>query len=166
MIGADNKKEDKKMRSAEQWFEEYGESHQNPLNKAIHWIAVPVIYATVVGLLWSIPQPAFMASIHWLNWAVVALVPTLLFYLLMSFPLALGMAAASVVCLWGWGGYARLGHSVWLASLVLFVIMWVLQFIGHHVEGKKPSFFKDLQFLLIGPAWVIGFVYRKLNIKY
>ncbi|WP_346839260.1 Mpo1-like protein [Microbulbifer sp. SAOS-129_SWC] len=154
------------MRSAEQWFAEYGESHQNPVNKAIHWIAVPVIYATVVGLLWSIPQPAFMASIPWLNWAVVALVPTLLFYLVMSFPLALGMAAASVVCLWGWSGFARLGYSVWMASLVLFVIMWIFQFIGHRIEGKKPSFFKDLQFLLIGPAWVIGFVYRKFDIKY
>jgi len=154
------------MRSAEQWFAEYGESHQNPTNKAIHWIAVPVIYATVVGLLWAIPQPAFMAAIPWLNWAVVALVPTLLFYLAMSFPLALGMAAISVVCLWGWSVVERLGISVWQAALVLFVVMWIFQFIGHHIEGKKPSFFKDLQFLLIGPAWVIAFVYRQLGIKY
>ena len=154
------------MRSAQQWFEEYGESHQNPTNKTIHWVAVPVIYATVVGLLWSVPQPAFMAAIPWLNWAVVALVPTLLFYLAMSFPLALGMAALSVICLWGWSVVDRLGYSVWITSLVLFVVMWVFQFIGHHIEGKKPSFFKDLQFLLIGPAWVIGFAYRKLGIRY
>ena len=154
------------MRSAQQWFAEYGESHQNPINKAIHWIAVPVIYATVVGLLWDIPQPQFMATISWLNWAVVAMVPTLVFYTLMSFPLALGMTAVSVVCLWGWSIVERLGFPVWQSALVLFVVMWVLQFIGHHVEGKKPSFFKDVQFLLIGPAWVIGFIYRKLGIKY
>ncbi|SHF96959.1 Uncharacterized membrane protein YGL010W [Microbulbifer donghaiensis] len=154
------------MRSAEQWFAEYGESHQNPTNKAIHWIAVPVIYATVVGLLWAVPQPAFMAEIPWLNWAVVALAPTLLFYLAMSFPLALGMAAISVVCLWGWSVVERLGISVWQTALALFVLMWILQFVGHHIEGKKPSFFKDLQFLLIGPAWVIGFIYRMLGIKY
>lgn len=154
------------MRSAQQWFAEYGESHQNPINKAIHWIAVPVIYATVVGLLWDIPQPQFMAAIPWLNWAVVAMVPTLVFYALMSFPLALGMTAISVVCLWGWSIVERLGFPVWQSALALFVVMWILQFIGHHVEGKKPSFFKDVQFLLIGPAWVIGFIYRKLGIKY
>ncbi|MFC6635078.1 DUF962 domain-containing protein [Microbulbifer taiwanensis] len=154
------------MRSAEQWFAEYGESHQNATNKAIHWVAVPVIYATVVGLLWDIPQPSFMAAIPWLNWAVVALVPTLLFYLAMSFPVALGMAAISVVCLWGWSVVERLGYPVWQTALALFVVMWILQFVGHHIEGKKPSFFKDLQFLLIGPAWVIGFIYRQLGIKY
>ncbi|AMX02991.1 Mpo1 family 2-hydroxy fatty acid dioxygenase [Microbulbifer thermotolerans] len=154
------------MRSAEQWFAEYGESHQNPTNKAIHWVAVPVIFATVVGLLWAIPQPAFMEAIPWLNWAVVALVPTLIFYLLLSFPLALGIAAISVVCLWGWSVVERQGLPVWQTALAVFVLMWILQFIGHYIEGKKPSFFKDLQFLLIGPAWVIGFIYRKFGIKY
>ncbi|MFI2812714.1 MULTISPECIES: DUF962 domain-containing protein [Microbulbifer] len=154
------------MRTAEQWFAEYGESHQNPVNKAIHWLAVPAIYATVVGLLWEIPQPGFMAAISWLNWAVVALVPTLAFYLMLSFPVALGMAALSAVCFWGWGVADRIGIPVWQTALGIFVVMWVLQFVGHHVEGKKPSFFKDLQFLLIGPAWVIGFVYRALGIRY
>lgn len=154
------------MRTAEQWFSEYGESHRNPVNKAIHWIAVPVIYATVVGLFWSIPQPDFMAAIPWLNWAVVALVPTLLFYFVLSFPLGVGMALMSLVCLWVWWLVERAGGSVWWTALVLFAVMWVFQFVGHHVEGKKPSFFKDVQFLLIGPAWVIGFLYRKLGIKY
>lgn len=154
------------MRSAQEWFAEYGESHQNPTNKAIHWIAVPVIYATVIGLLWSIPQPGWMAAIGWLNWAVVALVPALIFYALMSWPLALGMAAMSALCFWFWSLVAQAGLSVWLTALVLFVVMWILQFVGHHIEGKKPSFFKDLQFLLIGPAWVIGFLYRKLGIRY
>ena len=154
------------MRTAEQWFSEYGESHQNATNKAIHWVAVPLIYATVVGLLWSIPQPQWMAQVSWLNWAVVALIPTLLFYVVMSLPLALGMAALSGLCLWACSALQAAGQSVLWWSVGLFVVAWVFQFIGHHVEGKKPSFFKDLQFLLIGPAWVIGFLYRKLGIKY
>ncbi|MFA0812802.1 Mpo1 family 2-hydroxy fatty acid dioxygenase [Microbulbifer epialgicus] len=154
------------MRSAQQWFAEYGESHQNPINKSIHWVAVPVIYATVAGLLWGIPQPQFMAEIPWLNWAVVVTVPVLLFYFALSFPIALGMTALTVVFLWGWSVAERLGVPVWQTALGLFVVMWIFQFIGHHIEGKKPSFFKDVQFLLIGPAWVIGFVYRKLGIQY
>ncbi|GAB2528757.1 Mpo1 family 2-hydroxy fatty acid dioxygenase [Microbulbifer agarilyticus] len=154
------------MRTAEQWFSEYGESHQNSTNKAIHWIAVPVIYFTVVGLLWAIPQPDWMAALPWLNWAVVAMVPAMLFYMLMSFPVALGMIALSLICLGICSGLDRAGLSVLWWSVGLFVAMWVLQFVGHHIEGKKPSFFKDLQFLLIGPAWVIGFLYRKLGIKY
>ncbi|BBM02547.1 DUF962 domain-containing protein [Microbulbifer sp. GL-2] len=89
------------MRSAQQWFAEYGESHQNPINKSIHWIAVPVIYATVAGLLWDIPQLQFMAALPWLNWAVVITVPVLLFYFALSFPIGLGMTALTVVCLWG-----------------------------------------------------------------
>ena len=56
--------------------------------------------------------------------------------------------------------------DVWLASLLLFVLMWILQFVGHHIEGKKPSFFKDLQFLLIGPAWILGFILRRFGIRY
>jgi len=154
------------MRTAEQWFSEYGESHQNATNKAIHWVAVPLIYLTVVGLFWSIPQPGWMAQISWLNWAVVALVPTILFYLVMSLPLALGMIGLSALCLWACSALQAAGQSVLWWSVGLFIVMWVFQFIGHHVEGKKPSFFKDVQFLLIGPAWVIGFLYRKLGIKY
>lgn len=154
------------MRTAQEWFSEYGESHQNTVNKAIHFVAVPVIYATVIGLLWSIPQPQWMAEINWLNWAVLGLVPTLLFYMAISLPLALGMAALSIVCLFICSAMERLGHPVWLIALVLFAFMWVLQFVGHYIEGKKPSFFKDLQFLMIGPMWILGFVYRKLGIKY
>ncbi|WP_444931930.1 DUF962 domain-containing protein [Microbulbifer sp. SSSA002] len=154
------------MRSAQQWFAEYGESHQNPINKSIHWIAVPVIYATVAGLLWAIPQPEFMGAIPWLNWAVVVTIPILLFYFVMSFPIALGMTGLTILCLWAWSVLERLGVPIWQTALALFIVMWIFQFIGHHIEGKKPSFFKDLQFLLIGPAWVIGFIYRKLGIQY
>lgn len=154
------------MRTAEQWFSEYGESHQNAVNKAIHWIAVPLIYATVVGLFWSIPQPDWMAQIGWLNWAVVALVPTMLFYLVMSLPVGLGMIGLSALCLWACTALEAAGQSVLWWSVGVFVVAWIFQFVGHHVEGKKPSFFKDVQFLLIGPAWVIGFLYRKLGVSY
>ncbi len=51
-------------------------------------------------------------------------------------------------------------------SLGIFIISWVFQFIGHAIEGKKPSFFQDIQYLLIGPLWVIAFLFRRFNITY
>ena len=151
--------------TAQEWMDAYGESHQNPVNKTIHWIAVPTIFTTVVGLLWAIPVPGFMAGIPGLNWATLAMALTALWYLRLSRSLALGMILFMVadVALVAW--YDSLNHwPVWQMSMVLFVVMWILQFIGHAVEGKRPSFFKDLQFLLIGPAWLMHFIYRKLGI--
>ena len=60
----------------------------------------------------------------------------------------------------------ELEMPVWEISLFVFVIAWVGQFIGHVVEGKKPSFFKDIQFLMIGPIWLMSFIYKKLGISY
>jgi uncharacterized membrane protein YGL010W len=56
--------------------------------------------------------------------------------------------------------------DLWAISLIIFALAWIFQFVGHKIEGKKPSFFKDVQFLLIGPAWLMHFVYKKLNISY
>jgi uncharacterized membrane protein YGL010W len=55
---------------------------------------------------------------------------------------------------------------LWLISILIFAVAWIGQFIGHNIEGKKPSFLKDLQFLLIGPMWLLSFIYKKLNIAY
>lgn len=154
-------------KTADQWFAEYGESHRNPTNKAIHWIAVPVIFTTIVGLLWSIPTPAAFNGIPYLNWATVALIITTAWYVRLSPPLGAGMGVFSVLMVLVIAGFERTGlMPVWAMSLILFVVMWIFQFIGHHIEGKKPSFFKDIQFLLIGPAWLMGFIYRSLGIRY
>ena len=154
-------------RSIHQWLTEYGESHKNKVNKLIHWICVPGIFLTIVGLLWSIPVPSYFAAVPYLNWATLTMVPVVLFYLQLSPRIALGMIAFSFACLGLVDWYDQLSLlGVWQTSTALFVVFWIMQFIGHHIEGKKPSFFEDLQFLLIGPAWVIGFLYRKVGIQY
>ena len=154
-------------KTANQWFDEYGESHQNKINKAIHWVAVPIIFLTVVGLLWSIPVPELFSSVPYLNWASIGMIVAILFYLRLSFSIAIGMLFVSLGCLAITGWYEGVGHwAVWQMSLAIFVVMWVFQFIGHHIEGKKPSFFKDIQFLMIGPAWLMGFIYRRLGLGY
>ncbi len=148
---------------------EYGESHQDHKNKAIHWICVPVISWTVTALLWSIPTPIVFSSISpLLNWCTIGLGLAILYYLSLSFTLAIGMAVASALLVWINMTYEQfgLGIPLWQTALAVFVIAWVGQFVGHHIEGKKPSFFKDLQFLLVGPAWILHFIYKKVGIPY
>ncbi len=155
-------------KSADQWFQEYGESHQNPTNKTIHWICVPAITACVIAFLWDVPRPEFMQPYPYLNWATITLALSTLFYLRLSLSLAVGMLAFSALIIMAIVSYYRVWPDtpVWQVALVVFVIAWIGQFIGHKIEGKKPSFFQDLQFLMIGPIWLLGFLYRKVGIPY
>ncbi|MDD9321892.1 DUF962 domain-containing protein [Acinetobacter lactucae] len=136
------------MKSITEWFDEYSESHQNPTNKQIHWLCVPAILFSIIGIIahFSILLTALL------------LVLTLVFYARLDLVLAVAMAALLVVMAWliytlpvGVGFY-----------IAIFVIAWVGQFYGHKVEGKKPSFFKDLQFLLIGPVWCMDAYLSKI----
>ncbi len=152
------------MRTIQEWLTEYGESHQNSTNKAIHWICVPVIFFSIVGLLYAIKLPFFWNN-HQLNVAMFVIAIVILYYAKLSPSLAIGMFVYCIVCL-------LLAHFVevigiiplWQLSIIVFVLAWIGQFYGHKVEGKKPSFLKDLQFLLIGPAWLMSFIYKKLGI--
>jgi len=156
------------MKDVHTLLDEYGESHQNSLNKAFHWICVPVILWTIVALLWAIPFPGGIELGNYpLNWAMLALALVQIYYFRLSFSLAIGMFAIVAVMLWltHWVTL-NISLPLWQVAIGLFVIAWVGQFIGHAVEGKRPSFFKDLQFLLIGPAWLLSFVYKKAGIRY
>ena len=63
-------------------------------------------------------------------------------------------------------GFTNPQTGLLILSVSIFVIAWIGQFIGHKIEGAKPSFFEDLQYLLIGPAWLLHFIYRKIGISY
>jgi uncharacterized membrane protein YGL010W len=155
------------MKPVEQWLAEYGESHQNPRNKLLHWVCVPIIVVSLVGLLASLPVPAAFSEISpLLNWGTLLLVFGVIYYLLMSWSLALGMVLFVALVIGALQLLDRLPGSLWVACLVLFVVAWIGQFIGHHYEGKRPSFFKDVQFLMIGPLWLLSHIYRKLRIPY
>ncbi len=154
------------MRTVNQWLEEYGESHQNETNKSIHWICVPAIFFSIVGLLYSIKLP-WTINTHTVNIAMIAILLITVYYLRLSITLGIGMFIFGVVCLF-------IAHLIekyvpvplWLVCVIIFVLAWIGQFYGHHVEGKKPSFLKDLQFLLIGPMWLMSFIYKAIGIKY
>ena len=153
------------MKTLDQWFSEYAVSHQNETNKALHYICVPAIFFSIVGLLMSIP-PGFLANIFpgsypmIENWAVVVLIPVMFFYFRLQVQMAIKVLIFAVLCIVG-NYFITLVAPLWLVSLIIFAIAWVGQFYGHKVEGKKPSFLKDLQFLLIGPAWVIDNLFSK-----
>ncbi len=156
------------MQKIEQLLNQYGDSHQNIVNKLIHWICVPAIFWTVMALLWVIPFPGDtkIFSIP-LNWAVVGLVLLQLYYFRLSVPLALGFVVFNISMLVLTGYVESISPwPLWQLAIGVFVVAWIGQFIGHAVEGKKPSFFKDVQFLLIGPAWLLAAVYRVARLKY
>lgn len=148
------------MKTINQWFDEYAVSHQNSTNKLIHWICVPTIFFSIVGLLFSVKLGTF-------NLAEVVLFLVLLFYIKLSWRMAIGILLVALLCLFLCSFLEQnVSISLYKICLTLFVLAWIGQFIGHKIEGKKPSFLHDIQFLLIGPAWLLGFVYQKLNLKY
>lgn len=148
------------MRTLRDWLNEYSVSHQNPTNKMLHWLCIPPIVFSVLCALKAIP-----VGNQVLNPATVAGALALAYYARLSWQLALGnlvlfaILYAGIVLLQGATG----SSFIWVAAAI-FVLAWIGQFIGHHVEGAKPSFFKDLQFLLIGPLWLLADVYRRLSI--
>lgn len=154
------------MRTINDWLSEYGESHQNPTNKLVHWICVPAIFFSIVGIFYGIKLGVDVMPGLELNVAMVLLALAVLYYLRLSPALSVGMLLFSALCLFLAQQIEATGLVLWQVCVAIFVLAWIGQFWGHKVEGKKPSFFKDLQFLLIGPAWLMSFVYGKLGVRY
>jgi uncharacterized membrane protein YGL010W len=150
------------MRKIEEWLSEYGESHQNPTNKIIHFICVPLIFFSIVGLLHTIKLVNILGIK--ITLAEVILVGVAAYYFLLSVIIAIGMILFAISCL----GLCyviehTIGHLL-IVSATIFVLAWIAQFYGHKIEGKKPSFLKDIQFLMIGPAWIMSFLLRKIGL--
>ncbi|QTN39244.1 DUF962 domain-containing protein [Cryomorphaceae bacterium] len=160
------------MRTMQQWLDDYGVSHQNATNKLIHWICVPLIFWSVLGLLSGIPSAGLKGLVSepfqpYVHWGTVLVLVGLIFYIRLSTAMFLGVATFSAFCLYVIKVLAAQGGMpVWQIAGIIFVLAWIGQFIGHKIEGEKPSFFEDLQFLMIGPAWLIAFIYKSLGIKY
>ncbi len=133
---------------------QYADSHRHPTNERIHFVCVPLIVFTLLGMLWSLHPLAAGAACAGALW----------YYVRLSRPFALGMLAMAL----GMLSVLALAPAaaVLPLSLAVFVLAWIGQFIGHKIEGKKPSFFDDLRFLLVGPLFVLGFLYRRLHLAY
>lgn len=118
-------------------------------------------------MIWSFTIPAFFASLPFeLNWALVLIILSMIYYFLVSISLAVGILLVFILMVTITWWINLMGIPTWQVALPVFVLAWIGQFIGHKIEGKRPSFFKDIHFLLIGPLWLLSFVYRKLGIRY
>lgn len=132
----------------------YAQSHRHPTNEWIHCVCVPAIVFSLLGLVWVL-HPLL---------AIGGVVLSLVYYARLSVPFMLGMLLMSgaMLAVLAWVPQAQVAA----VCLVVFVLAWIGQFIGHKIEGVKPSFFDDLRFLLIGPLFVLAFAYRRLGIAY
>lgn len=131
----------------------YGESHQNPRNEVIHFVAIPLIMLSLLGLLY--------AAHPWLAYAFVA--ASMVYYARLSIVFLVAMALVSAI---GLVLVQAMGERVLPLSAAIFVAAWIAQFIGHKIEGKKPSFFEDLQYLWVGPLFVLSKLFGKLGIRW
>jgi uncharacterized membrane protein YGL010W len=131
----------------------YGESHQNPRNELIHFIAIPLIMLSLVGMMFALhPYVAY---------AFIA--ASMVYYARLSVVFLITMAVVSVVFM---GVIFAMGPLVLPVCIAIFVGAWILQFIGHKIEGKKPSFFEDIQYLWVGPLFVLSKLFEKLHIRW
>jgi uncharacterized membrane protein YGL010W len=131
----------------------YGESHQNPRNELIHFFAIPLIILSLCGLMFALHP-----------WAAYAFIgASLVYYARLNwvfFGIMLAFSALVIAAL------HAMGSQVMALSIAIFVGAWIAQFIGHKIEGKKPSFFEDIQYLWVGPLFVLSKLMGKLGIRW
>jgi uncharacterized membrane protein YGL010W len=131
----------------------YGSSHKNATNELIHFFAIPLIMLSVVGLMYALHP--------WVAFAFMA--ASLVYYARLSTVFLVAMVVWSTILYWL---IMLIGDNVWQTSLIIFIGAWIAQFIGHKVEGKKPSFFEDIQYLWVGPLFVLSKLFKKVGIKW
>jgi uncharacterized membrane protein YGL010W len=140
-------------RRVDQLLAHYEESHRNPVNERIHFVAIPLIMVSLLGLLFALHP--------WVAYGFVA--ASLAYYARLSAVFLVTMAVLSAI---GLALVHAMGEHVLTISSAIFVAAWIAQFVGHKVEGRKPSFFEDLQYLWVGPIFVASKLFLKLGIRW
>jgi uncharacterized membrane protein YGL010W len=131
----------------------YGSSHKNATNEVIHFFAIPLIMLSIVGLMYALHP--------WVAYAFMA--ASMVYYARLSITFLVAMVVWAALLFWL---ITLMGDQVWQTSLIIFIGAWIAQFIGHHLEGKKPSFFEDIQYLWVGPLFVLSKLFEKVGIHW
>jgi uncharacterized membrane protein YGL010W len=140
-------------RKVDQLLAHYGSSHTHPTNELIHFVAIPLIMLSLCGLLFALHP--------WAAYAFIA--ASMAYYARLSSVFFISMCVWSAVII---ALVHAMGSHVLVASVAIFVGAWIMQFIGHKIEGKKPSFFEDLQYLWVGPIFVLSKAFIKLGVRW
>ena len=144
---------DATTRKVDRLLAHYELSHRDPRNEAIHLVAIPLIMLSLVGLLFAIHP--------WVAYVFVA--ASMVYYARLSVPFLAAMALLSAAALLL---VHAMGSQVLPISTAVFIGAWIAQFVGHKIEGRKPSFFEDLQYLWVGPLFVLSHLFRKLGLRW
>lgn len=141
-------------RKVDRLLAHYGESHRHPTNELIHFVAIPAIMLSIVGLLFALHP--------WVAYGFVT--ASLIYYATLRSPaFFVTMLAGTALVL---AAVHALGGLVLPVSAAIFVVAWIFQFIGHKIEGRKPSFFEDIQYLWVGPLFVLSRLFLRLGIRW
>jgi len=155
------------MTEIDSWLEHYAESHGDLTNPAIYWIGVPLVVLGTVGLLWQLPVPdAFLDISPLFNWGTAFLMAAVVYYFIISVALAIGMlpfvVGAAGVQLW----LARSGFAPLEVSIGLLAAGIIALWLGHLRHGVVVPVLRDLQLMMIAPAWMLSVLYRRLGIPF
>jgi len=153
------------MAETDRWLTEYGRNHQDLSFPAVYWVAVLTLVVATVGMLWSLPVPDRFAEISpILNWGSTFLMAAVVYYFIISMPLAIGMLSfvfgVGAIQVW----LVNSAHDQVLVSASLFLASLAGLFLGHHAGGGVRAVLRDIQLMMIGPAWLLSNLYRRLGI--
>lgn len=140
-------------RKIDQLLAHYASSHTHPTNELIHFAAIPLIVFCLCGLMFALHP--------WAAYAFIA--ASMVYYARLSSVFFISMVLWSAIII---AILHSMGSYVLIASIVIFIGAWIVQFIGHKIEGKKPSFLEDIQYLWVGPMFVLSKLFLKLGIKW
>ncbi|WJN59448.1 Mpo1-like protein [Pseudomonas sp. SO81] len=142
------------MKTLVDHLSQYAEYHRDRRNILSHFIGIPMIVVAVAVLL---SRPGWDIAGLWLSPALLTALAAGIFYLRLDLRFGLLMSALLGLCLWAGAALAQQSTLVWLSGgLGLFVVGWIIQFVGHYYEGRKPAFVDDLMGLVVGPLFVVA----------
>ncbi|MDY7063776.1 hypothetical protein PsexTeo8_01730 [Pseudomonas extremaustralis] len=142
------------MKSLVDHLSQYAAYHRDPRNIASHFIGIPLIVVAVAVLL---SRPAWVVGGLWISPALLVALLSAWFYLRLESALGVLMTVLMGLSVWAGHALAAQSTSLWLGSGIgMFVVGWVIQFVGHYYEGKKPAFVDDISGLIVGPLFVVA----------
>lgn len=142
------------MKSLTDHLTQYAGYHRDTRNILTHFVGIPLIVLAVAVLL---SRPGWILGGLWVSPAALVTMASVIFYLRLDRQFGALMALLLGLCLWAGAILAQQATMVWLSAGVgLFVVGWIIQFVGHYYEGRKPAFIDDVSGLIIGPLFVVA----------